>query len=153
MLDFEDQTQAGLSKTLKADICVAFLEMVEQAGYYAMLYSMASWLEYQLTDTRLAKYDKWVAHIGVTKPSFSGSYGIWQYSWAGKVDGISGAVDLNECYRDYPEIIRTAGLNNLAQDDPETPALETVPNADYDALQAKYDGLIADIQAAMERYK
>jgi lysozyme len=152
VLDFEDPSQTKLSKTLKADICTAFLETVEQAGYYAMLYSMASWLASELTDPRLSKYDKWVAHIGVSKPSYAGSYGIWQYSWTGKVDGITGNVDLNECYRDYPTIIKAAGLN-LGQGKQEEPVPETVPKADYDALQAKFDGLVTGIQNVINEYK
>jgi GH25 family lysozyme M1 (1,4-beta-N-acetylmuramidase) len=36
---------------------------------------------------------------------------MWQYSWKGKIDGIIGDVDLNYCYKDYPSIIKKAGLN------------------------------------------
>ena len=142
ILDFEDSTQTKLSATVKADICDAFLQIVQGAKYYAMLYSMASWLKADLADKRLSKYDKWVAHVGVGKPSYSGSYGIWQYSWKGAVDGITGEVDMNYVYKDYPTIIKNAGLNGWAgQGKPTTPAAETVPKSDYDALQVKYDAL------------
>lgn len=151
VLDFEDKTQASLSKAEKSAICAVFLKMVQDAGYYAMLYSMASWLEYQLTGSELAQFAKWVAHVGVSKPSYSGSYGIWQYSWTGKVDGISGTVDCNYMYEDYPSIIKAAGLNGWSkQDEPSSPTIETVPKADYDALQTKYDALAAKVAQAMK---
>lgn len=36
---------------------------------------------------------------------------MWQYSSEGVVDGISGRVDLNYAIKDYPTIIKRAGLN------------------------------------------
>lgn len=141
VLDFEDTTQTKLSAPVKADICDAFLQIVQGARYYAMLYSMASWLKYDLADPRLSQYDKWVAHVNVSQPSYTG-FGIWQYSWKGAVDGITGDVDLNYVYKDYPTIIKNAGLNGWGkQDEPATPTVETVPKSDYDALQVKYNAL------------
>lgn len=149
VLDFEDATQTSLSKAQKSAICAAFLKMVQDAGYYAMLYSMASWLEYQLTGAELAQYAKWVAHVGVAKPSYSGSYGIWQYSWTEKVSGISGAVDCNYMYEDYPSIIRAAGLNGWGKQAPAAPAEEMVPKAEYDAVVAERDALAAKVAQAV----
>ena len=45
----------------------------------------------------------WIARIG-SEPRFS-PYGIHQYSWVGRVDGISGNVDMNRCFLDYPKVI------------------------------------------------
>ena len=36
---------------------------------------------------------------------------MWQYTSAGKIDGINGNVDCNNCYVDYPTAIKKAGLN------------------------------------------
>ena len=36
---------------------------------------------------------KWVAYLSNKAPS--GDYDLWQYSWAGRVDGISEKVDLD----------------------------------------------------------
>ena len=38
---------------------------------------------------------------------------MWQYSSKGSVSGISGNVDLNHCYKDYPSIIKESGLNGF----------------------------------------
>ena len=150
VLDFEDPTQTSLSKPQKSSICAVFLKMVQGAGHYVMLYSMASWLEYQLTGAELAQFAKWVAHVGVAKPSYSGSYGIWQYSWTGKVDGISGTVDCNYIYEDYPTIIKAAGLNGWGKQAPTEPVQETVPKAEYDAVVAERDTLAAKVAQAVK---
>ena len=41
---------------------------------------------------------------------------MWQYSSKGKVNGISTDVDLDYCYKDYPNIIKKAGLNGYKKD-------------------------------------
>ena len=46
-----------------------------------------------------------------SNPSYS--CGIWQYSETGTVDGISGNVDLNISYKNYPEIMKNKGLNGF----------------------------------------
>ena len=40
---------------------------------------------------------------------------MWQYSNKGKINGITGDVDLNESYRDYPDIIQKAKLNGYGK--------------------------------------
>ena len=47
------------------------------------------------------------------KTTYHGQYGIWQKSSTGKVYGISGNVDVNECYVDYPAAIKKKGLNGF----------------------------------------
>ncbi|MCI8623134.1 MAG: hypothetical protein HFG26_05665 [Provencibacterium sp.] len=145
--DFEEKTQLSLPLENQISIIEAFLEAVEAAGYYGALYMPASPLErlYQHAPDRLGKYDCWVAHVETEKPAFSGKYGLWQYSWKGRVDGIQGDVDLDYAYKDYPSIIKKAGLNGREPAAPPPP--ETVPKAQYDALAARYDGLEKVLQA------
>ena len=50
-----------------------------------------------------------------SKCSYKGDYGIWQYSSKGSVDGISGNVDLDYCYVDYPTIIKNGGFNGYTK--------------------------------------
>ena len=38
---------------------------------------------------------------------------MWQYSSTGRVSGISGNVDMDICYVDYPAKIKAAGLNGF----------------------------------------
>ena len=114
------------SQTL-IDICKTFLLGLEEAGYYASLYANLSWFNNQLNSSELDRFDKWVAqwHASCT---YKKPYGIWQYSDNGKVSGISGNVDMNISYKDYPSIIKANGLNGFKQDATQTSPVPTLPN-------------------------
>ncbi|MBR1553812.1 MAG: glycoside hydrolase family 25 protein [Oscillospiraceae bacterium] len=114
-LDFEESSQFALGKAKCSEMAETFLKIMEQAGYFAGLYSSKSHLETYFTEEIRNRYAVWVAHYGVEKTDYSGQAGIWQKSEKGSVSGISGYVDLNECYADYPEIIRKAGLNGFSE--------------------------------------
>ena len=113
ILDFEDdQYKSAAQKAANTAICKAFLGEVEKLGYYAMLYTYTNFAQNYLDMSALRAYDFWVAdyrgYVG-----YRGAYGIWQYSSTGRVNGISGNVDLNKAYKNYPALIAAAGLNNL----------------------------------------
>lgn len=97
-LDFEDKCQYGLTADESAAICAKFLAAIEAAGYRPMLYSFSNWLQTRLRADSLKNYPRWVAHTGVSTPVCSEPYIVWQYDHRGRVDGISGDVDLNEGY-------------------------------------------------------
>lgn len=112
----------------------AFCGRIEQAKYYAMVYTNPAYLS-QYYDSYVPKsYDIWLAQWPANpdpaaKPAQAG--GIWQYTNSGTVSGISGRVDMDAAYYDYPAIIKANGLNQPAtapepepnpEPDPETPA-------------------------------
>lgn len=103
--DIEEAAQLRLGRDKLTAIAAAFLEDVEAAGYFVGLYSSKSHLETCFTAEIRERYAVWVAHYGVGKTTYSGRYGMWQYTDKGKVDGITGAVDLDIAYEDYPAII------------------------------------------------
>lgn len=94
----------GGNKQTNTDICKAFLEEVEQAGYYAMLYCSKDFLDSYLYPAQLTAYDKWIAQYA-SKCTCKHPYGIWQYTGTGRVNGIVGDVDRDIAYKDYPAII------------------------------------------------
>lgn len=51
----------GGSKQTNTEICKAFLDEVEAAGYYAMLYCSKDFLDSYLYPAQLTAYDKWIA--------------------------------------------------------------------------------------------
>lgn len=111
-LDLENEAQFRLGKEKVSALILAFLEKVEQAGYWVGLYGNLSSLSYYTTDDIKKRYSIWLAQWDVSKPTYTGSYGIWQYS-VGKADGITGACDLDYCYVDYPTQIKAKGLNGF----------------------------------------
>lgn len=100
-----------------SELCLAFCSELEKAGYYTAIYSFKSALENNINTAVKAKYDVLLSHVNVAKSSYTGNYGLWQYSWVGKIDGVSGDVDLDYAYKKYPEIIKNAGLNGFSKPD------------------------------------
>ncbi len=84
--------EADLSRQEATDICNAFCDEVESAGYDSMVYANASMLNSNLYADELGRV--WLAHY-TTETSYSGDYEYWQCSSSGAVDGISTLVDLD----------------------------------------------------------
>lgn len=112
--DIEDKSQQGLGKQTLTAICKAFCDAVEAAGYYVCIYTNPAWLKTYLDAPALAQYDLWLAHW-TDNPTKAYSYGMWQYTSDGDVEGINGRVDLNLAYKDYPAIIKANGLNGYGK--------------------------------------
>lgn len=102
--DIEDAVHRKLTTKKRTDITIAFLKVIEEAGYHPMIYASESWFNDSMDLSRLKKYDKWVANWGSQvslKPT-----SMWQYSSKGRVKGISGDVDLDYSYKDYSKLIK-----------------------------------------------
>jgi GH25 family lysozyme M1 (1,4-beta-N-acetylmuramidase) len=112
--DIEHSSQSILSNTVIGNTCKSFCDVLEKAGYYVCLYSYASFLSNKIPANVLSKYDVWVANFTTAdKPFYNGVYGMWQHSDKGCVNGISGSVDLNIAYKDYPTIMKQNGFNGF----------------------------------------
>ena len=99
-LDFEEQSQSKLGKSQVSKIVKAFLDEVNAAGYYAMLYSNKTWLTQYLDMSQLSGYEVWLAQWN-TVPTYKGDFGMWQYSCKGIVSGIDGYDALDLSYKTY----------------------------------------------------
>ncbi|MBN6186393.1 glycoside hydrolase [Aneurinibacillus sp. BA2021] len=101
VLDLEENKKKA-SKAVLTDAAIAFLDAIEKAGYFAMIYAGKCFFETQLDEKRLKPYALWIARYN----SFLGrDAGIWQYTETGRVSGISGNVDMNWSYIDYATLI------------------------------------------------
>ena len=86
------------------DIIYTFCKALETSGYYAGLYMSRIPLNSYVSAKMRERFTLWVAEYA-SQCNYSGSYSMWQKSSGGSVAGISGKVDLNECYKDFPSII------------------------------------------------
>ncbi len=107
---YAQQQGVTVTGTLATQIIAAFCAEIEKARYYAGFYTNADLARTLLDMTALARYDLWYAWY---QPALNRSAGMWQYTSTGRVDGIAGNVDLDESFKDYPSIIRAAGLNGF----------------------------------------
>lgn len=129
VIDIEDSSLTKLSRQEKTDIVKAFCEEIENAGYYAMYYCNLHWLNSHLYKDQLSKYDLWLAQWNVTEPSVE--CGIWQMADNGKIDGISGNVDMNMSFKNYPSIMIEKGINGYSKNEEikkEIPKQEPKPS-------------------------
>ena len=127
--DVEEKKQFDLGKEKVSAIMRAFLSKVEAAGYLTGLYGSASSLTTHTADDIKSRYTIWLAHW-VDNTNYSGAYAVWQYSEKGKVDGVSGNVDLDTCTKDFPTIIKSKGLNGFGSAVTPTPTPTENPSSD-----------------------
>ncbi len=125
--DLEDKTQEYLETELLMDMALYFCQTLNENGYFPGVYTNERWLNLFWNREQLTTYyDIWYArypeddggYIYHPFGSWSSSvayegYGMWQYTEYGTIPGISGKVDLNFCYKDYPSLIKKYGYNNL----------------------------------------
>lgn len=119
VFDIEENVVYNMGKNAVSEIIKAFCSTVESAGYYVSVYTNKNWLDHVVSDEVKGKYDTWLAQWS-SAPSYDGPYGMWQYSSSGTVDGISGRVDMDIAYKNYPEIIKRKKLNGWGSADVPT---------------------------------
>lgn len=126
--DIEDKSQVALGKTTLTNMVIAFGDVIEKAGFYYSVYSNLNWLKNYLDDSRIKRFDHWLAQWS-SAPTYSGAFGMWQHSSTGKVAGISGNVDMDIAYKDYPTVIKGNKLNGFtsASQKPAAPVSPVTP--------------------------
>ena len=94
-IDIEDSVQKTLSPAQIAEIANTFCAIIENAGYYPIVYGSKNW--YQNYIGPIA-YDKWVAQYNTSCDIEDAAF--WQSSSKGVVPGIAGDVDIDYQYKD-----------------------------------------------------
>ncbi len=87
-----------MSASQRTAIIKAFCNTVRSAGYSAGVYANKTWFSSYINAGELSGYKIWLAQYNSAGPTYSGRYDIWQYTSKGKVNGISGYVDMNRRY-------------------------------------------------------
>ena len=93
-----------LDRDSRTTITRRFCERIQAAGYTPMVYLNVDWAKNYVDMSRLKDFDTWIAHYKNdpnSSPNYSGSYTMWQYTSSGHINGISGDVDCNICYKKY----------------------------------------------------
>lgn len=113
--DVETQAAFDTGRQNVSDMIMAFGRKLEKAGYYTGLYCSTYYLTNYVTDEVKRKFTLWVAQYSSSCTySGAGRVDMWQKSEDGSVSGISRKdTDLDECYYDYPTIIKQKHLNGF----------------------------------------
>ena len=110
------------NNTVRTEICTAFMNKMREAGFFAGLYANNNWITNHLNSSTLfPEYDFWYARYYDNTPNdwqsnWAGTgrkFGMWQYTDSKKIAPISGNVDCNVAYKNYPLIIKSLHLNNF----------------------------------------
>ncbi len=145
--DQEEKATLDTGKANCSEMIRAFCDVLEKNGYWVGLYTSRSVLSTHIEDDIKKRYALWVAEWGA-KLNYSGAVGLWQYSEKGKVDGISGNVDLDIAYTDYPTKIKAKGLNGYGAAPIPAPS---EPDEKLDT--GKTDGVTVTVQIGNDSYK
>lgn len=131
--DLEEKSQFKRGSAFCSGLVRAFCSEIESHGYYAGLYISRSPLQNYISPDVASRYALWIAEYN-PRLNYSGNYGIWQYSSNGSIAGISGNVDLDYSYIDYPTIIKQKGLNGYGT----TPTLKPTDEIVDEVLAGKW---------------
>ncbi|MBP3666089.1 MAG: hypothetical protein J6K29_03455 [Clostridia bacterium] len=141
--DAEDASLMALDGETLTTLCRTFIGRLQEAGYYAALYTNTEWL-YNLLDTEWVKanLDVWYARYTASLPEgqehFAPSdrdftwkdgtaykpgetdkrFGLWQYTDNGGVEGFRYPFDFNFAFKDYKAIMMRWGLNGYEMQEP-----------------------------------
>lgn len=109
-IDVEDTKWQQNNKTGVTDAIIGFCETLESKKCFVGVYSSISWFKDHIETSRLNGYTKWVASWSRDKPSFHwNAFDMWQNS--ANVYFGSFIIDTDISYKDFPSIIKKAGLN------------------------------------------
>ena len=121
----EDNSTVALGKTKLTAFAKRYCEAIKKKGFKVGVYANQNWFQNYLNVKSLynAGYSIWCAKYADSKPNIAAPYDIWQYSSSGKVDGISGDIDMNYMYNDIrKELNKVKAVDNK----PDTYAKEAV---------------------------
>ena len=110
-IDVEDTRLRSLSPAALAQRVAQAAAQLEAWNLYAMVYTYTDFADTALAMDALTAYDLWLADYRGKRPTRP--HGMWQYTSTGHVAGIDGPVDLSRAYKDYPAIIKKAGLGKM----------------------------------------
>jgi hypothetical protein len=117
-IDVEDAKQLALSKEALTKIVQAWCDYLEGKGYFVGIYASLWTFQSELNDKALEKYTHWIAQWS-KECTYTGDIDMWQFGGernALRSNQIAGqTVDQDYMYRDFPSIIKAAGLNGFGK--------------------------------------
>lgn len=108
VFDIEDTVHKPLGPVQQQELVNAFCTVIENEGYYPMVYASKNWFQTRLGHTM---YDQWVAQYAEAC-DYPLPFTVWQSTNKGAVAGIGGSVDINYLYKDYSQEIIPLGWIN-----------------------------------------
>lgn len=143
-LDIENEAQASMTKAALTQMIETGCTALEQAGYFAGVYTYTRFASYMDYAGLAKKYTMWLADY---RKNYNTTLtrDMHQYTSSGTVAGIEGRVDCNRAYVDFPTLIRAAGKNGFEKEDntmySDTLKIGPVSGGDRKTMAALADSL------------
>lgn len=96
--EYAEKAGVTVDRRFVTDVTRAFCETIRSAGYIAGYYTNQDYYKNKLYPEELADYDLWLADY-TGGPEYTCA--IQQFTSTGKVNGISGNVDMNVAFKEY----------------------------------------------------
>lgn len=110
--DIEERSIFNKGRDFTSSIARNFCNILQDKKYYCGIYSsLSSFKSFFHTDVK-HKYTIWVAQWA-SRCTYDEPYHVWQKSSKGSVPGISGNVDLDVSYVNFPPIMKEKHLNGF----------------------------------------
>ncbi|MBO5093234.1 MAG: Ig-like domain-containing protein [Lachnospiraceae bacterium] len=90
-----------IDKNTRTAAVNAFCKTIQNGGYTAGIYANKTWFESKMNTASLSGYKIWLAQYAAAPTYKATRYDMWQYTSKGKINGISGNVDMNISYLGY----------------------------------------------------
>lgn len=116
----------NIDKTLMTNMAIAFLLRVKEKGYIPVIYTNRDYLKNYFDMGKITKavgeVYVWFALYGASKLPANelDITDIWQYTSSGKLDGVTGNVDMNKFYTEFKldsvkneEVVKVSNINIL----------------------------------------
>ena len=134
--------QEVLGKDALTAIIDTYCSTLEKSGYYVGIYSTYLYLRDNTHIDKLDKYDKWIAQWS-TNCTSKKPFGMWQFGGETnkiRINKVAGMTcDQNYCYKDYPTIMQTNGLNGFGKTaNTESIAKKTVDELAREVIDGKW---------------
>ena len=105
-INYARKNGVNITKQLATDMAIAFLKRVQEKGYTPVLYTNRAYLrdyfDIKRISEALGKVYVWYARYTSSLPAAEAEAAdIWQYTSTGKIQGVSGNVDMNRFYTDF----------------------------------------------------
>lgn len=94
-----------------------WIQGMKKLGYYPMIYTGYYELRDYISSDVVNSTDVWLAQYNSYPDYTKSNLGLWQYGGSINyiespyISGVSGAIDKDKAYKDYPTIIKNGGFN------------------------------------------
>lgn len=107
-VNYARKNGVNITKQLATDMAIAFLRVIKDAGYNPVIYTNRDYLQNYFDMERIVAslgtvYVWYARYTNVLSDAEIDMADIWQYTSAGSIPGISGGVDVNQFYTDFPD--------------------------------------------------